>query len=647
MQETLFQKIVNHHVSRGQKTNGETIPLKIDQVLTQDATGTMVYLQFEAIKKKRIQVPLAVSYVDHNTLQADSRNPDDHLYLQSSAARFGAYFSPAGNGICHQVHLERFARPGQVLLGSDSHTPTAGGLGMLAMGCGGLDIAAAMAGYPYFLVRPKVRRIRLIGHLKRPWVTAMDVALELLRRLTVRGGVGWVHEFQGPALKTLSATERATICNLGAELGATTSLFPSDEITRSFLETQGRARDWIKLSPDPEAVYEDHLEINLDQLEPLVACPFSPDNIVPLKKIIGLKVHQVCIGSCSNSSYASLKSVATLLAGKPIHPGLSLLINPGSREVMKALAEKGDLGALLASGARLLESACGPCIGMGGAPPENGISFRTYNRNFRGRSGTLSARVYLCNPLTAALIALKGEVVDPFKEKISLPKVSNLPPRSQSASLLHPPTPNPQGIKIVRGPNIKPLPLSKPLSASFQARVLIKTGDHISTDDILPGGSEVLPFRSNIPAISRFTFSRLDPTFTERAAQAQGGVIIGGENYGQGSSREHAVLAPMFLGIRAVVAKSFARIHLSNLINYGILPLVFLEPKDYLSLQQDDWLEFHQVLKALKQGKEIQAFNLTQKKNFLLKALVPTEKMEIFLAGGLLSYLKRNQKARG
>lgn len=641
MEQTLFQKISRQHLSKDHKPKPETLPLKVDQVLTQDATGTMVYLQFEAIGKKRIQVPLAVSYVDHNTLQADSRNPDDHLYLQTSAARYGAHFSPAGNGICHQVHLERFARPGQILLGSDSHTPTAGALGMLAMGCGGLDIAAAMAGYPYFLLRPRLRRIWLKGRLNSPWVTAMDVALELLRRLTVRGGVGWVHEFQGPALKNLSVTERATICNLGAELGATSSIFPSDGMTRAFLQAQGRGRDWKILSPDPEALYDDHLEIDLDTLEPLVARPFSPDNVAELKTLSGLKVDQVCIGSCSNSSYASLKSVASLLSGKTIHPRTSLLINPGSREVMKALAEEGDLGALLASGARLLESACGPCIGMGGAPPEKGISFRTYNRNFKGRSGTLTAQVFLCNPLTAALFAIKGEVVDPFQENKFSPRVYKSPQKTRSASLIHPPSSTPERIKIIRGPNIKPLPINKPLSNSFKARILIKTGDHVSTDDILPGGSEVLPFRSNIPAISRFTFSRLDPTFAERAIRYGGGVIVGGENYGQGSSREHAVLAPMFLGIRAVIAKSFARIHLSNLINYGILPLVFSEPRDYLSLQRDDWMRFNQVGKALEQGAEIKVSNLTRKKDLLLKALIPEEKMEIFLAGGLLSYLKK------
>ncbi len=643
----LFDKIIKQHLWNKQKGTSESIPLKVDQVLTQDATGTLVYLQFEAIGQSRIKVPLAVSYVDHNTLQADSRNPDDHRYLQTAAARYRAYFSPAGNGICHQIHLERFAKPGQILLGSDSHTPTAGGLGMLAMGCGGLDIAAAMAGFPYHLLRPKVRRVWLTGRLKRPWVTATDVALEMLRHLTVRGGVGWVNEFNGPGLSDLSVTERATICNLGAELGATSSLFPSDGITRSFLKSQNRLRDWRELLPDPDAVYDENMQIALEKLEPLAAKPFSPDHVVPLKKLTGLKVDQVCIGSCSNSSYAVLKSVAVILSGKTIHPHTSLLINPGSRQVLHSLAVQGDLFSLIASGARILECACGPCIGMGGAPPEEGISFRTFNRNFKGRSGTLSARVFLCNPLAAALIALKGEVIDPMCQKIPIPKIINPPQTSWPAHLILPPSKNPGQVKIIRGPNIKPIPSKKPISDTFQARVLIKTGDHISTDDILPGGSEVLPFRSNIPAISRYTFSRLDPHFAERAMEAKGGVIVGGENYGQGSSREHAVLAPMHLGIQAVIAKSFARIHLSNLINYGIVPLVFTNPDDYDSLDQNDWLKFKKLKQAIRKRQDIKVVNQTKHKRTALKALVPTDKIEMLLAGGLLPYIKKTIKKPG
>lgn len=646
MKTNLFEKIVRQHLWDKRRPPVETIPLKVDQVLTQDATGTMVYLQFEAIGQSRIQVPLAVSYVDHNTLQADSRNPDDHLYLQTAAARYGAYFSPPGNGICHQIHLERFARPGQVLLGSDSHTPTAGGLGMLAMGCGGLDIAAAMAGFPYNLIRPKTRRIWLTGRLHRPWVTSMDVALEMLRRLTVRGGVGWVNEFSGPGCQDLSVTERATICNLGAELGATSSLFPSDEITRSFLKSQGRARDWREILPDPDALYHENMEINLGTLEPLVAKPFSPDQVVPLKELTGLKVDQVCIGSCSNSSFASLKSVAAILGGKTINSHTSLLINPGSRQVLQSLARQGDLSIIIASGARVLESACGPCIGMGGAPPDGGVSFRTYNRNFKGRSGTLSARVYLCNPMVAALIALKGEVIDPRRIKVSVPIIVNPPQTSWPDPLILPPPKNPAQVKIIRGPNIKPIPSKKPLPDSFTASVLIKAGDHISTDDILPGGSEVLPFRSNIPAISRYTFSRLDPNFADRALRAKGGVIIGGDNYGQGSSREHAVLAPMFLGVQAVLVKSFARIHLSNLINYGILPLVFHNPQDYDLIDQDDRLEFHHLKLILRMGQKIEVRNKTKKTKISFKALVPEEKIEILLAGGLLPYLHKNKTKR-
>jgi aconitate hydratase len=637
----LFEKIVRRHLWDGKKDSGATIPLRVDQVLTQDATGTMVYLQFEAIGAPRIRVPLAVSYVDHNTLQADSRNPDDHLYLQTAAARFGAYFSPAGNGICHQIHLERFARPGDILLGSDSHTPTAGGLGMLAFGCGGLDIAAAMAGFPYHLVRPRVRGIRLTGKLNRPWTGAMDVALELLRRLTVRGGFGWINEFGGPGTTDLSVTERATICNLGAELGATSSLFPSDEITRSFLESQGRVRAWQELLPDPEAAYDEKLEINLSRLEPLAALPFSPDRVVPLKTLAGLAVDQVCIGSCSNSSYAVLKSVAAILKGKTIHPRTSLLINPGSRQVLQALAAEGDLALLISSGARILESACGPCIGMGGAPSDKAVSFRTYNRNFPGRSGTLSAQVYLCNPLAAALIALHGQVVDPRGRRVSIPRIVNPPRTSWPDPLIQSPPKDAERIKIIRGPNIKPIPSKKPLADSFQARVLIKLGDNISTDDILPGGSQVLPFRSNIPAISRFTFLRLDPDFPQRAEAAGGGVIVGGENYGQGSSREHAVLAPMYLGVRAVLVKSFARIHLSNLINYGILPLVFSDPGDYEALERDDPLEFRHLKKGIRRGLTIKAENKNKNKEIILKPLIPEDRIEMLLAGGLLAYLKK------
>jgi aconitate hydratase len=637
----LFEKIIKTHLWVKKSPQDDTLPLKVDQVLTQDATGTMVYLQFEAIGRSKIQVPLALSYVDHNTFQADSRNPDDHLFLKTAAARYGAYFSPAGNGICHQVHLERFARPGQILLGSDSHTPTAGGLGMLAIGCGGLDIASAMAGFPYSLIKPRIRKVVLTGKLNRPWVTAMDVGLEMLRRLTVRGGVGWVMEYTGPGLSDLSVPERATITNLGAELGATSSLFPSDEATRAFLTAQGRPKDWKALFADPDAAYDDLLEFDLSRLEPLVAQPFSPDQVVPLKDLAGLKVDQVCIGSCSNSSYALLKSVAAVLKEKAIAPRVSLLINPGSRQVLSNLADEGDLVSLIRSGARILEAACGPCIGMGGAPPDLGVSFRTYNRNFKGRSGTPSARVYLVNPLAAALIAVKGEVVNPLRHHLILP-VLTPPAITGPDPFIQPPAKKPEEITIIRGTNIKPIPFKKPLLDAFQAQILIKLGDHISTDDILPGGSEVLPFRSNIPAISRFTFSRLDPSFSERASKTSGGLILGGENYGQGSSREHAALAPMFLGIQAVLAKSFARIHLSNLINYGILPLVFSSPEDYSRLEQGDLLEFSHLKKTLRNSGEVVARIISKNIEVKLKAPVAGDKIEILLAGGLLPFLKKH-----
>jgi len=644
MRLTVAQKILREHQAVTARGDEAFIPLKIDQVLTQDATGTMVYLQFEAIGLPRIQVPLAVSYVDHNILQVDSRNPDDHRFLQTAAAKYGAYFSPPGNGICHQLHLENFARPGAVLLGSDSHTPTCGGMGMIALGCGGLDIAAAMAGVPYDLPRPKIRRIRLTGRLRRPWVTAMDVSLELLRRLTVRGGVGWIHEFQGPGIRHLSISERATICNLGAELGATTSLFPSDAVTRQFLKIRGREKEWRELSPDPDSTGDDLLVLDLSRVEPLAARPFSPDRVAPLKDLIGLKVDQVCIGSCSNSSYALLNAVARLLKGQRLAPRLNLLINPGSRLVLRSLSAVGALDDLIAAGARILEAGCGPCIGMGGAPPDQGVSFRSYNRNFKGRSGTLNAQVYLANPLVGALIALKGEVVDPFRFPFTLPRSSWKPSFKGLDPLIQTPSLPATGQEILRGPNIKPIPRGKPLAENFQAAVLIKLGDHITTDDLLPGGSEILPFRSNIPAISRYTFSRLDATFAERALEAKGGVILGGENYGQGSSREHAALAPMFLGIRAVIAKSFARIHLNNLINYGILPLVFENPEDYSRLGQGDLLTFSGVRKSIRKLKAIEVRRGAEEKKFRLLPQVTANKVEVLLSGGLLPYLRKKLK---
>ena len=539
----IVQKIISRHRVPATRSVENVVPLKVDQVLTQDATGTMVYLQFEAIGLPRIRVPLAISYVDHNTLQVDSRNPDDHRYLQSAAARFGAIFSPAGNGICHQLHLENFARPGRVLLGSDSHTPTCGGLGMLAIGCGGLDLAAAMAGFPYELPVPRVRKVWLKGRLRKPWVTAMDISLELLRRLTVRGGVGWVMEFGGPALPRLSITERATICNLGAELGATSSIFPSDEVTRKYLMDRGREKDWLELLPDQNAAYDEELEVDLSSLEPLTAQPFSPDNVVNLKELAGLPVDQVCIGSCSNSSYEVLRAAALILKGRTVAPSLNLLINPGSRQVVERLAADGSLRVFMAAGARLLEAACGPCIGMGGAPPDQGVSFRSYNRNFQGRSGTPTARVFLANPLVGALLALEGQVVDPLNYSRRLPSTPG-PAKGISSPHFQAPSRKSAAVEIVRGPNIKPIPRQTPVTETFQTRVLIKLGDQITTDDILPGGSEVLPFRSNIPAISRYTFSRLDPTFADRALKAKGGIIVGGENYGQGSSREHAAQPP-------------------------------------------------------------------------------------------------------
>lgn len=635
----LTQKILTNHLVSGSLEPGKEIAIRVDQTLTQDATGTMAYLQFETIQIPRIRTELSVSYVDHNTLQTGFENADDHRFLQAMAVKYGAYYSRAGNGICHQVHLERFGIPGKTLLGSDSHTPTAGSLGMLAIGVGGLDVAVAMGGGSFYMTMPRVVNIRLHGR-PAPWVAAKDVILEVLRRLTVKGGVGKILEYSGEGIKYLTVPERATITNMGAETGATTSIFPSDEVTRDFLRAQGREDAWTALLPDPDAAYDEVLDIDLSTLEPLVACPHSPDNVKPVSGAGPLAVDQVVIGSCTNSSYLDLMKVTAILKGKLVHPQVSLVIVPGSRQVYAMLAQNGALAELVAAGARILECACGPCIGMGQAPPSGGVSVRTINRNFKGRSGTADALVYLVSPETAAATALAGRLTDP-RELGDPPAVAWPEKFFVDDRMIIPPTKDPANVKIVRGPNIKPLPLAKPLPENIQGRVLIKVGDNVTTDQIMPAGVKVLPLRSNIPAMAEYVFSAVDPSFPRRAKEAGGGIIVGGENYGQGSSREHAALVPMYLGVKAVLAKSFARIHLDNLINFGILPLTFCDPEDYDKVEQDNVLEIDHIHLALKKGAEWEVKNTTR--NFVLRVRVPMtpRQAEILLAGGLLNYTRR------
>lgn len=617
---------------------GQEIPLTIDQTLTQDATGTMAYLQFEAMGLERVKTKLSVSYVDHNTLQTSFENADDHLFLQTIAAKYGIYFSRPGNGICHQVHLERFGVPGMTLLGSDSHTPTAGGLGMLAIGAGGLDVAVAMAGGAFHLTMPQVVKVTLTGRLQ-PWVSAKDVILELLRRLSVKGGVGKIFEYAGEGVSSLTVPERATITNMGAELGATTSIFPSDEQTRLFLAAQNREDVWRPLTADPDATYAEEIWIDLSTLEPMVACPHSPDAVKKVTDLGELPLQQVAIGSCTNSSYTDLMKVAAILKGKTVHPSTNLIISPGSRQVVLMLAKNGALESLIAAGARLLENTCGPCIGMGQAPCSRGNSLRTFNRNFEGRSGTKDAGVYLASPEVAAASALTGKLTDPRTLDV-YPEV-NLPQKFIiDDSMIIPPVEDTAGITIRRGPNIKPLPTRESLPDLVEGVVLLKVGDNITTDHIMPAGAKILPLRSNIPAISEYVFSGIDPTFAARAKTAGGGLIIGGENYGQGSSREHAALAPMYLGVKAVIARSFARIHRSNLINFGILPLVFTVPQDYLGLNQDDQLRMVDIHQGLERG-ELVVENITQNYSFTARIQLTAREKEILRAGGLLNYTKQ------
>jgi aconitate hydratase len=636
MAHNLAQKIIAAHLVGGEMVPGQEIALRIDQTLTQDTTGTMVWLEFEAMGLPQVRTERSVAYIDHNLIQADFRNPDDHRYLQTVSTKHGAYCSRPGNGICHQVHLERFAAPGKTLLGSDSHTPNAGGLGSLAIGAGGLDVAAAMSGAPFYLTSPEIVGVELMGELG-PWVTARDVILELLRRLSVKGGVGKIMEYYGPGAAALTVDQRATICNFGAELGATTSIFPSDEQTRVYLEAQERGDVWRPLAADPDAEYDEVIEINMSALGPLIAKPSMPDKVVKVNEIEGTPVAQVFVGACVNSSYEDLMTLASVLEGKTVHPGVSLVVGPGSKQVYTMIAENGALADLIAAGARVLESGCGPCIGMGQAPATGTVSVRTSTRNFKGRSGTKDDQVYLSGPATAAAAAIYGQITDP--RKLGEPLQIVYPVRfAVNDNMILPPAENPDEVEVIRGPNIKPLPEFRPLADTIGGRVLIKVGDNITTDDISPAGAAILPLRSNLPAISEFVFNLIDPDFVQRAKEWGGGFIVGGANYGQGSSREHAALSPMYLGVGAVIAKSFSRIHHANLINMGILPLVFADEADYDALAQGDEWEIEEVHVALETGEGLTVRNLAQDSTFKVTYDLTERQVAIILAGGLLNY---------
>jgi len=632
-------KILRDHLIEGEMSPGNEIGIRIDSTLTQDATGTMAYLQFEALDVPQVRTRRSVSYIDHNTLQTGFENADDHAYLQSVASKHGVFFSRPGNGICHQVQLERFDVPGETLLGSDSHTPTGGGLGTLAIGAGGLDVAAAMAGQPFYLPMPKIVLVRLVGRLQ-PWVSAKDVILEVLRRMSVKGGVGKIIEYGGEGVGSLSVTDRATITNMGAELGATTSIFPSDEVTRQFLASQNRESDWREIAADADAEYDETVDIDLSLLEPMIAKPHSPDNVARVAEVAGTRVDQVAIGSCTNSSLRDLMVVAGALKGKTVHPSVSLVISPGSRQVFEMIARNGALADMIAAGARILESACGPCIGMGQSPRTNAVSIRTFNRNFEGRSGTKSAQVYLAGPEVAIAAAIFGEITDP--RKLGDPIVFETPERYLTDdTMVLPPSDSPDDVEIIRGPNIKPLPRNTPLPETISGKILLKVGDNITTDDIMPAGAKVLPLRSNIPAISEYVFTAKDTEFPTRAKEYGGGLVLGAENYGQGSSREHAALAPMYLGVKAVIAKSFARIHRQNLINFGILPLKLADPADYERISQLDDVEIADVASTLRAGGS--TFTLMDRSTGLsaeLTADLSEREREIVLAGGRLNFIK-------
>lgn len=642
---TLAHKILEAHIVDGSPRPGAEVGIRIDQTLTQDATGTVAYLQFEALDVPRVRTELAVSYVDHNTLQTGPENADDHRYLQSAAAKYGVRFSRPGNGICHQVHLERFSVPGKTLLGSDSHTPTAGGAGMLAIGAGGLDVAVAMAGGAFYLALPRIVGVELRGRL-RPWVSAKDVILELLRRLTVKGGVGRIFEYHGDGVATLSVPERATIANMGAELGATTSLFPSDAQTLRYLVAQGRERDWTPLRADPDAIYDDNIIVDLGALEPLVALPHSPDRVVPVREVAGTPVQQVVVGSCTNSSYRDLLVVARMLEGRTVHPEVTMAIAPGSPQALRMAERAGAIGAFVAAGARLLESACGPCIGVGMAPASGSVSLRSFNRNFQGRAGTPDARVYLASPETCAAAALTGVITDPRDLGIAYPDVPAIPERYvvDDGHILEPPDDG-TAVALVRGPNIAPLPPLPPLADAIRAPVLLKLGDDVSTDDILPAGAKILALRSNIPALAEHVFARVQPAFARASRQAGVSIIVAGKNYGQGSSREHAALVPRTLGVAAVIAKSFARIHAANLVNFGILPLIFVDEGDYDRVAAGDVLVIDDVREHLARGVGLAVSDQTAGFAFTVAHGLTTRQREIVLAGGLLNWMRASTLA--
>ncbi len=646
MQKNIVHKIIESHLVYGEIKAGSPVGLNIDEVYTQDATGTITWLEFEAMGIDRVKVPLAVSYIDHNMIQSDFMNPDDHVFLQSAAARFGAYFSKPGNGICHQVNLERFASPGKIALGTDSHTPTNGGVGMLAIGVGGLDAATVMAGTPFELTMPKVTLISLKGRLRRPWLTAMDVILSLLKKLTVKGGVGRIFEYGGEGVVDLNITERATITNMGAEIGATTSIFPSDEATLRFLKAQKRENVWIELKADEGAKYDEIIELNLSSIEPMIAKPHSPDSVVPIKDLSGTEINQVCIGSCTNSSYQSMRHVSSILKGKKVAEDVSLFINPGSKQVYEMISRDGSLANMISAGARILESSCGPCIGMGSAPGMGHVSIRSYNRNFMGRSGNKDAFVYLTNPLACAVMAVTGEIIDPRESGMEIEVFSEPEEYLINDNMIILPKAEIASVEIKKGPNIKEVPVKRPLQDEISAEVLLKLGDNITTDDIMPAGSKVLPYRSNIPRISDFVFSNIDSAFSERAIRAKGdggGIIIGGENYGQGSSREHAAIAPMYLGIQAVIAKSFASIHRSNLINFGILPLTFKDPVDSNGIKQGDTLVIRGVRESLNNNQIYSVEDTSNSVTFLCMSNLNDREKDIILKGGLLSYIREKK----
>ncbi len=635
----LAQKLIREHLTSGEMRAGEEIGLRIDHTLTYDTLGPLALLEFEAMGIPRVRTKLSVCYIDHSMLQVGFESADDHRFVQTMAAKYGMYLSRAGNGICHQLHMERFSEPGATLLGTDSHTPTAGAMAMLGIGAGGLDVAVAMGGGPYYVRMPKVVRVTLTGRLQ-PWVASKDITLELLRRLSVKGGVGRIFEYGGDGVASLTVPQRATICNMGTELGATSSLFPSDEATRAYLKAQGRESVWKPLNADPGASYDESIEIDLGVLEPMIACPSSPDAVVPVREVEGLKVNQVCVGSCTNSSLADLMAVATVLKGKTVHPETSMTVTPGSRQVFQMIARSGALSDMIDAGARILEPTCGPCIGMGQAPGTGAVSLRTFNRNFPGRSGTKGDRVYLASPQVAAASALAGEIVDP--RRLGAAPESQLPEQFLvDDRMVLPPSDAPESVEVFRGPNLKPVPMAQAPAETLRGQVLLKTGDNISTDDIIPGGAKALPLRANVPALSEYAFEGIDSSFARRSREAGGGIIVGGINYGQGSSREHAALVPLHLGVRAVVAKSFARIHMSNLANVGILPLTFRDQSDYDSVAQGDLLELADTRTALAAGHDLAVKNLSKGVAIPVQHGMTDRQVQVYLDGGMLNHVKR------